>query len=212
MPDQPLPQTPPALPLPGRVYKTQLDAVAFLKDRGFKVSKSALNRDLKAGKISTDINGHFEENSLLAYALALKEPTATVENKALSTATTERLSADAELKKYQAERVKLKLEKEHGLLMPKAEYERNLAARALFFKKEVENFIHLYGPGIIHLVGGDENRLPDLFAHWEKVTAEWMNAWAQEREFVVDDEPEQDELPDEDFGDRDSGEPGKEMP
>lgn len=189
---------------PGRVYKTQLDAVAFLKDRGFKVSKSALNRDLKAGKISTDINGHFEEASLLAYALALKEPTATAENKALSSATTFRLSADAELKKYQAERQKLKLEKEQGLLMPRSEHERDLAARALFFKKEVENFIHLYGPGIIHMVGGDENRLPDLFAHWETATAEWMNAWAQEREFVVNDDPEQDEMPDEEVINNDS--------
>ena len=117
---------------PARIYKTQLDAVAFLKDRGFKVSKSSLNRDLKAGKISTDANGHFEENSLLAYAVALKDPVATVENKALSSATTERLSADAELKKYQAERQKLKLEQEQGKLMPMAEYERNLAARRCF--------------------------------------------------------------------------------
>ena len=184
MPDQPLLETAAA---PGRVYKTQLDAVAFLKDRGFKVSKSALNRDLKRGRLSTDANGHFEENALLAYAVALKEPTATVENKALSSATTERLSADAELKKYQAERHKLKLEQEQGKLMPKAEYERNLAARALFFKKEVENFIHLHGPGMIHLVGGEEARLSDLTEFWERTTADWMNAWAEEREFIVND-------------------------
>lgn len=176
-----------------RVYKTQLDAVAFLKDRGFKVSKSAFGRDLKARKVSTDTNGHFEESSLLAYALALREPVATVEDRSLSSATTERLSADAELKKYQAERQKLKLEKELGKLMPRSEHERDLAARALFFKKEVENFIHLYGPGIIHLVGGDENRLSDLVAHWETATADWMNAWAQEREFVVDDDLEQED-------------------
>jgi hypothetical protein len=173
---------------PGRAFKTQLDAVAFLRDRGFKVSKSALSRDLKADKISTDVNGHFEESSLLAYALALKEPVATVENRALSSATTEKISADAELKSVQAARYKLKLEKELGLLMPRAEHERDLAARALFFKKEVENFIHLYGPGIIHLVGGDENRMPDLAAFWEEKTADWMHAWSEEQEFVVDDE------------------------
>lgn len=192
----------------GRIYKTQLDAVAFLRDRGFKVSKSSFGRDLKAGKISTDVNGHFEEPLLLAYALALKEPTATAENKALSSATTVRLSADAELKKYQAERQKLKLEKEQGLLMPRSEHERDLAARALFFKKEVENFIHLYGPGIIHLVGGDENRLPDLVAHWETATADWMNAWSQEREYVVPDdadELEPDESGESAFAEQDSG-------
>ena len=179
-------------PSPLGVLKTQLDAVAFLKERGFKVSKSALNRDLKAGKISTNANGHFEENALLAYAVALKEPTATVENKALSSATTERLSADARFKHYQAERQKMRLEKEQGLLMPRMEHERNLAARALFFRREVENFIHLHGPGIIHLVGGDEFRLPDLREFWEKATADWMNAWAEEREFLVPDADEED--------------------
>ena len=178
-----------------RVYKTQLDAVAFLKDRGFKVSKSSLSRDLKSGRISTDAQGNFEESALLAYAVALKEPTAVVENKALSSATAERLTADADLKRWQAERQKLKLEKEQGLLMLRSEHERDLAARALFFKREIENFIHLHGPGIIHLVGGDEHRLPDLIAHWEEKTADWMNSWAEEREFLPpDDEAEDDGL------------------
>ena len=44
-------QTPveiPALPpSPLGVLKTQFDAVAFLRDRGFKISKSAFGRDFK---------------------------------------------------------------------------------------------------------------------------------------------------------------------
>ena len=34
-----------------RVYKTQLDAVAYLKDAGYKCSKSQFNRDVKARKV-----------------------------------------------------------------------------------------------------------------------------------------------------------------
>ena len=71
--------------------------------------------------------------------------------------------------------------------MPRAQHERDLAVRALFFKREVENFIHLHGANIVHLVGGDASRLPDLREFWEKATADWMNAWAQEREFLVPD-------------------------
>lgn len=170
-----------------RVFKRQVDAVAFLRERGFKLSASAFCRDLKAGRVSTNPLGHFEEGALLAYAVALKEPTAKAEDKALSSATANRLSADAELKRYQAERQRLKLEKEQGLLMPRSDHERDLAARALFFRREVENYIHLYGPGIIHLVGGDEDKLPLLLQHWEETTAVWMDAWSQERSFAVDD-------------------------
>lgn len=178
-----------------RVYKTQLDAVDFLRDRGFKVSKSMFGRDLKAGKISRDAQGHFEESSLLAYGVALKEPLAVAEDKVMSSAAVGRIEADTDLKRYHALRQKLKLEKEMGLLMPKADHERDLAARALFFKREVENFIHLHGPGIIHLLGGDENRLPDLVAYWENATADWMNAWSEEREFLVRGEDEETDEP-----------------
>ncbi|MCL1915685.1 MAG: hypothetical protein FWG17_03110 [Desulfovibrionaceae bacterium] len=185
-----------AAPSPLRVCKTQREAVAFLADRGFKVSKSAFCRDLKAGKLSTDANGHFEENALLAYAVGLKEATAKVENKALATASMDRLSADAELKSIQAARQKLRLEKEQGRLMARADHESDLAARALFFRREVENFIRLHGPGTIHLVGGDEKRLPDLVAFWEEATADWMNAWAMDREFFTPEENEDEEATD----------------
>jgi len=180
-----------AAPSPLRLYKTQADAVAYLQNAGYKISTATFNRAVKAGKVPTNADGHFEENVLLAYAGAHREPTARVENKALSSATTERLSADAKLKEYQAERTKLRLEREQGLLMPKIEHERNLAARALFFKREVENFIHLHGASIIHLVGGDEASLPDLREYWEKATADWMNTWAAEREFLVPDSDEE---------------------
>ncbi len=176
--------------LPGRVCKTQLDAVDFLRDRGFKVSKSAFGRDLKAGKISTDANGRFEENALLAYAVALKEPTATVASQALVSATAEKTSASAEKDRWMAARQKLKYERETGKLISRAEYERNLAARAFFFKNEVRNFIHLHGAAMIHLTGGDEGKLPALVRYWEEKTAVWMGAWAEEREFAVNEDAE----------------------
>jgi hypothetical protein len=175
---------------PVRGYRSQLDAVAYLRDAGFKVSKSQFNRDFKARRVPRNAEGKFEEPALLGYAAARLAASEQLENRALADATAGRLSADAELKSYQAARQKLKLEKEQGMLMPRADHERDLAARALFFKREVENFIHLHGPGIIHLVGGTEDRLPDLLEYWERTTADWMNAWAREREYLVPDEDE----------------------
>ena len=71
--------------------------------------------------------------------------------------------------------------------MPKADHERDLSARALFFKNEVRNFVHLYGPEIIIFLGGDESKLRDFVRWWEEKTGIWMDAWAQEREFLVED-------------------------
>lgn len=180
---------------PGRVFKSQTDAVGFLTNYGFKTSTSSFNRDVKKGLLARNAEGHFEERVLLAYAGVHLEPTGHLGDKAQGKAAVERLSADAELKTIQAKRQQLKLEKEQGLVMFKSQHERDLGARARFFKAEVRNFIRLHGPGIIHLVGGDETRLPQLVDFWEGSTAGWMNTWAQERQFVVelDDENENDE-------------------
>lgn len=100
-----------------RTFKTQLDAVDFLRDSGFKISKSQFNRDVSARKVAKTDAG-FEEGALLAYAAANLTPLTQHENKALSNATVDRISADTELKRYTAERTRLKLEKEMGCSCP----------------------------------------------------------------------------------------------
>ncbi|WP_394027505.1 hypothetical protein [Desulfovibrio falkowii] len=173
-----------------RVYKTQLEAKAFLIDQGFKVSKSKFNRDAQERKIGTNADGQFEEGALLAYAAAHLTPAAQAENRALTDATVNRVAADADMKRIAAERGRLKLEKEQGLLMPRAQYEEDLAARAMFFRSEVESFGFRKAGEIITLVSGDESRLPDLLKWWAAETADWMDAWSSEREFVAGDQDE----------------------
>lgn len=173
-------------------FKTQRESLAYLKEQGFKVEKSTVSNAVRAGLLPRNAAGMYEASVLMAYAAANLTPLAKAENKALVEATANRQSNDAELKHYQAQRTKLKLEKELGMLMPKADHERDLAARALFFRNEVRNFIHLYGPEIIIFVGGDESRLRDLVQWWAEKTGIWMDAWSGEREFLVDDQDESD--------------------
>ena len=170
-----------------RIFKTQLDAVDFLRDSGFKSSKSQFNRDVAARKVSKAEAG-FEEGALLAYAAANLTPLTQHENKALSNATVDRISADTELKRYTAERTRLKLEKEMGMLMPRTEHEEALSARALFFKSEIESFGYRKAGEIIALVDGDDSKLEALLEWWNRETADWMDAWDSDREFTYGEE------------------------
>lgn len=175
-------------------FKTQREALEYLKEQGFKVEKSTVSNAVRAGLLPRNAAGMYEASVLMAYAAAKLTPLAKIENKALAEAHASRQSNDAELKHYQAQRTKLKLEKELGMLMPKADHERDLSARALFFKNEVRNFVHLYGPEMIIFVGGNESKLRDLVRWWDEKTGIWMDAWAQEREFLVaDDDAEADD-------------------
>ncbi len=180
---------------PSLSFKSQIAAVRYLQSQGYKIQRTKMSDDVRLGKVPTNADGQFEAATLLAYAAANLEPVAKVENQAVLESTVSRQTADANLKHYQAERTKLKLEKELGSLIPKAEHEQDLAARALFFRNEVRNFIHLYGGEIVHLVGGQESRLRDLVEWWAEKTGIWMDTWSQEREFLVPDDA--DEMPDE---------------
>ena len=79
--------------------------------------------------------------------------------------------------------------------MPRADHERDLGARALFFRNEVRNFIHLHGAAMIHLVGGEEAKLRELVQWWLETTEIWMDAWSGEREFLLEDGDSGDSLP-----------------
>ena len=175
-------------------FKTQQDALFYLKEQGYKVEKSTISNAVRSGLLPRNSTGKYEAAALLAYAAANLVPAARAENRELAEASASRQSADAQLKYFQAQRTELKLKKEQGLLMPKADHERDLSARALFFKNEVRNFVHLYGPELIIFVGGNESKLRDLVRWWDEKTGIWMDSWAQEREFLVaDDDAEADD-------------------
>lgn len=179
---------------PGLTFKTQLAAVDWLTSQGFKVGKSKFNDDVKKHKrIPLNAAGHFEAAVLLAYAGVHLTPLAKAEDAKGSAVATSKIAADTRLRDVQAARQELKLQKEQGLIMLKSEHEAQLAARALFFKNEIEGFIRLRAAAIIQLVGGREEAEAQLIEWFDDATADWMDAWSQDREFMVDDEPKGDE-------------------
>ena len=174
---------------PGLVFKTQLAAVDRLNALGFKCGKSKFNADVKAKRIATNPEGHFEDYALQAYAVAQQlTPLARAEHGASVNATAQKLTADARLKEIQAQRQEHKFGVEQGLYMLKADHESSLGARALFFKSEIEGFGLRAMPALIQLVGGREDSLAEALAWWEEQTADLMDAWSRDREFTTGDE------------------------
>ncbi len=181
-------QAAPAPAVPALTFAKQLAAVDWLKAQGFKIGKSKFNADVKGGKVHTNIDGHFDAATLLAYAAVHLVPLARAEHSGQVNASANKLAADAELKVVQTERQKLKLQREQGLLMLRSERDAELGARALFFKNEIEGFGLRCLPELIQLVGGREDSLQEALAWWEEHTADLMDAWSQDREFGTDDD------------------------
>lgn len=176
----------------GRLFQKRPAALAYLQGRGFAIQKTKFYADCKAGLIPTDASGRFEEAVLLAYAASLPSA-AKEEDGRLAEESRRRLTADADHKAEQARLTRLRRQKLEGLLVERSQLERDLAARAQFFRRQLENWGPLVGGRIIDAVGGDETKLPDLLLLWEEAVAEWLDAWSADREFVVGaDEPTDD--------------------
>ena len=168
-------------------FRTAADAVEWLKMQGYKISAPQFSRHFHAGKIARDGDGFFTAAALLGYAAAQLQPVARIDDAESRSVALGKMSADSELKTVRAARERLKLEKEQGKLMSVEVHEQDLAARAVFFKAEVQSFIHRKAGEIIALVGGREETVPELIAWWDDATADWMDAWSTEQEFVTQD-------------------------
>ncbi|MDR2947172.1 MAG: hypothetical protein LBV79_10570 [Candidatus Adiutrix sp.] len=168
-----------------QTFATQLEAVKFLNDYGYKIQKSKLSKDFKAGHVETNAEGHFEKRALLGYAAIHCKAFERLEDRAGTEANLERIKADAENKRAMAERNRLKLERELGNTISREEHETELAARAAFFRREIETFGPRLAPRIIALVAGDDQRLEELIQFWREETEIWMDAWARDRAFAV---------------------------
>lgn len=169
----------------GQTYKTQVAAVAFLVEQGFKVGKSKFNNDVAAGLVSTNADGYFEEGPLLAYAALHLTAKAKAEDTQRQRAHVEKLSADQALKITMNERLQHKLAVERGEVIARSDHELELAARAQFFKGDLLQFARALAPDIIVYLHADESRLPGLIAMMNKRLEASMDAWSADREFVV---------------------------
>ncbi len=179
-------------------FRTQKEAVAWLRGQGWEISEPSFSRHKKEGRISTDAEGWFTVDGLRAFASAALARTAVVEDAQSRAAALEKMNADSELKSVKAARERLKLEREQGSLMPRAEHEAGLAARAVFFRSEIESFIFRKGGELIEVTGGKEENFQELIAWWRRETADWMDAWAQDREFLQEEDAASDVLEAED--------------
>ena len=178
--------TPDAPETPPVAAANRIAAVRWLKDAGFKVAKSKFYRDAATGKIGTLPGGGFSEEILRAYGQTYAQPLAREEDKKSGAVTVRRLDADARLKEAHARRVELKLEIEAGKYLPREEHETDLAARAVFFAQQVENFAYLVAPKILLALGADESKTGELIAILQAETATWLDAYARDRVFHVE--------------------------
>jgi hypothetical protein len=168
-----------------RKFLSKTEAMQFLTELGYKVSRMSFHRHTLAGLIPMDKTGAYLESGLVEYAKAKLKPLYVPEvGKAVIGAQQEKLQADAKNRQIMAERAEIKLKLEQGLLIEKSILEEELGGRAGFFKREFETLFLLYGTKFVELVRGDLDCLPAFQNWWDDHVVSMFDIWSQGRSFA----------------------------
>ncbi|MBW2598595.1 MAG: hypothetical protein JRC60_00480 [Deltaproteobacteria bacterium] len=180
-------------------FKNRPEALRYLQTTGHKIKKSKLYKDVKKGLLKMEPDGSILRSSIDQYiahpmsGLIQPDESDDDDTKGL---TLERLQADTDRLKAQAEHWALKNLREKGLVVYRSEFEQALAARAILLKEDLRNFARGEIPDIIKIVAGDPNKNIELMEYLLERVDDWLNRYSENPE-IRSPEPETDEEEDE---------------
>lgn len=167
-------------------FKNRLQAWRYLTEEGWNISRSAFYEHCKRGLVPRDSEGRFTKESLDRYAAKHLQPRpGSPQAKALSLQE-QKLQADIERARAQAEIFRLKAEVERGNYIPRAEFEQALASRARILLADALGWARMFTDELITIAGGDPARAPEVLAFVETHIRKWFDRYAQAGEINLE--------------------------
>lgn len=158
-------------------FKNLLEVIVYLRDQGWKCSKSKIYEDQI--KIDRQSDGTITKKDADKYAgIFLRRLDGSINADDLDPA--EKLRWEIEIAKEKAEKLHRENEIERGIYLLRSDVEHMLAARAAYLKDNLgAAFIHSRASQIILLVNGDQTRIPDFVEFWLRNIEEIFNHYAR---------------------------------
>jgi len=177
-----------------KILPNALAVVDWLNDQGWKVRKSAFYKHRKEGKIRPQADGTFRIADVEKYATVHLSRKDGSESGKLDKLQQERVLAETEKSKAQAKHWVTKERILSGSFVPKDLFERELTKRAIVFRNDLETFGQSEAAGIVNLVKGDANLIPELIQYMLGKFEDVLDRYAREREFKVPLPPQETDL------------------
>lgn len=141
-----------------QTFKFASEVARYVNKLGYQAHDNTVRNHIKARKLLPREDTLYHADDVKVYAEAHLKPAAP-DTKGGKVA--ERIKkATAEKLEQQARREKIKAEKEEGNLIPREQYEADLAARARILKASITQFVERWLEDLVLEVGGDVDLLP----------------------------------------------------
>jgi len=166
-----------------------LAVVKYLRERGWKISKSPAYRHKEDGKIRPQTDGAFLISDVEKYAkhfLKRNDGSTGGPSRKAVAAQSEKQAAEIKKAAAQARHWEIKTRIMEGQYVDRSEFERALASRAMLYRQDEENDIRSGAIEIIQLVDGDPEMVPDLIEFMLKRMEKRLGRYSKPgREFLI---------------------------
>lgn len=173
-------------------FRNRTEVVRWLDRKGYKIKKSKLYKDAKAGLLRVEDDGSVEMDSVRRYLehpeAGVREHFETVEaGSDLEVKEYHRRTAKAKMQKIEMENKKLafEMEKEAGKWLPREDLELEMAGRAAVLEQGLKNLFRVRAADWIHMVSGDAARAAELRAVLERELDQLLTAYARADQFQI---------------------------
>jgi len=179
-----------------RPFPTIADILDYLKEDGWRVTKTSLYRHQKEGKFLPQRDGSYARKDIDKYAKSWLKRQSTGQRLRERTDDLQSRKLDQELRigAIEEKRKQLSLDKEQGMYIPKELMEVELAARAGVLNAGLKHWIQSRAADWIRAGGGDTKHAGELISLMSRDLDEHINSYASalEYEVVIDAEEEED--------------------
>jgi hypothetical protein len=169
-------------------YENLVGVLAYLKERGYKASKSSLYLHAGHGKIHARKDGLFHVRDIEKYAKIFLKRRGGAPHRlptGLDSLQKEKLSAETIKLKAQAEHWQARARAFTGSLVPRELFEQELAKRASVFKNDLESFARAEAMGIVGIVDGNPDKAPDLVSWFITRFKEFLRRYSEDPDIRV---------------------------
>lgn len=168
-------------------FKSQESVLEYLKNAGWKVSKSNLNRHCKEKLLRPSEDGTYSQRAVDRYAKTWLKLAATGQkvNERLDRLQEERLEKELKAANLKLDREQFELDVRRGRFIPRDDVELMQVGRAVAFMAHLNHMVQSSVPDWIDLVGGDQGRAPELIAAISEAIEQRMGDFAADVEFDV---------------------------
>jgi len=172
------------------IWFPSVEAVhAYLEAQGFKITVRSIYNHINENKLKATPKGNFTRKAVDQYAanhIAEVETGSTPVEWNLSQ---KKVLVEIALKEERRKREKFKREAEEGRYIPREDFARELAARAVVLENELTYMIQAHASEIIAAVNGDPSQVAALIALWTDLKNDVLNRFASTKEFQVMEAP-----------------------